>query len=211
MQSGRDGHRQPASHVSLVNDEIVAVAGVGRRLGATLLDLLLPVIAASVVSFVALIIHIPQFVAYEFGSGESEWLSNLKSGLWAVWVVFPALAAWYGAWRTSKSGQSWGERASGIETVRLADGRAPELPQALIRSLLPVCVAAIAVSAVLIARPPRSVLTVLLIGGACWLIAQLSTLFSRLGQGWHDMAAETVTVRIRQDEPSEATAQSERG
>lgn len=191
------------SWVSLANGEVVATAGVGRRLGASAVDLLIPVAGACVVSLVLLIIHIPQFIKYDFGFVGSEWLTNLKSMLWGVWVAFPGLAAWYAACRTSKCGQSWGERASRIETVRVVDGRAPELPQALTRSLLPICVVAIAVSAMLIARPPRSVLTVLLIGGACWLIAQLSTIRSRLGQGWHDIAAQTVTIRMRQVSPAE--------
>ena len=214
VQSQRAGAERPGTWVSLVNDEVVAVAGAWRRFGAAIVDILIPVAAASVVSVVALIIHIPHFVGYghDWGIGwpEFQWLTNLKSMLWGVWVLFPSLAAWYGAWRTSQGGRSWSERASGIETVRAADGRAPELTQALTRSLLPVCVAAIAVSAVLIARPPRSALTVLLIGGACWLVAQFSTALSRLGQGWNDIAAQTVTVDVHQIE-STGTAQDRRG
>ena len=184
------------SRVSLVNGDIVVAADVGRRLGAAVIDLLIPVTAAAIVSVVALIVHIPQFIAYDFGSADSEWLTNLKIILWAMWVTSPGLAAWYGARRIAKRAQSLGERASGIRTVRVEDGRVPEVSQALIRQLLPVGAAAVAVSAILLALPPRSVLTVLQIGGACWFIAQLSTVSSRLGQSWNDTAAETVTIRV---------------
>ena len=72
-RSGKDGGKPSVSWVSLANGEVVAAAGVGHRLGAIAFDSLWPLIAASVVSVVAVIFHTPLFIANAFvraGAGD---------------------------------------------------------------------------------------------------------------------------------------------
>lgn len=109
--------------------------------------------------------------------------------MWLVPICAGAGLAFHRVYRLVVTGQTPGMRRTGIEIVRFDNGRKISYPKALVRTILPPCVAALGLAIAVVAGFENP-LWGLLLG----LIFPIPALWNPQNRGWHDQIAGAVVV-----------------
>ncbi|WP_419839677.1 RDD family protein [Candidatus Poriferisodalis sp.] len=158
------------------------------RFSAWIVDLLL-----LIVMFVPVLIFLLFYWYATYGNPVGGGHSSEE--LTVMWLVPIGTLVVYGfhrVYRLVVSGQSRGMRLSGIEIVRLDDGKRISFPGALVRTALSPAVAALGFTAATLAGFEYPLWGVLL-----WLVFPIPALWNPANRGWHDQIAGAVVVTKR--------------
>jgi uncharacterized RDD family membrane protein YckC len=158
--------------VTLGNGQVQTLASPGKRLGARLIDMVLLVVAASLIG--------------TLGFGSTAALGSLgtdaaaASALGAFFVTLLtilAVAIAYEVSLTAIKGQTVGKMAVGIRVVRADSGGVPGWGKSIIRWAL-----------------PNLMCLIPIVGWIGGLLTYVSLTWDDRRQGWHDKAGATVVV-----------------
>ena len=111
---------------------------------------------------------------------------------WFVVICTGAGLAFHRVYRLVVTGQTPGMRRTGIEIVRIDNGRRMSYPKAFLRTILPPAVAVLGFTAATFVGLENP-----LWGALLWLIFPISALRNPENRGWHDRIASAVVVTKR--------------
>ena len=149
--------------------ERVELASVGARLGARVIDTLLMLVVAILVTF----------AIRWFGDGEDAFFGFASR--MTIYLVLAAVGLLYEVPMIAKNGgRTLGKAATGIKVVREADGGVPRWRNSVVRWIIPAAAGVIP-----------------FIGPLLWLLVYISLSFDDARQGWHDDSAGTLVVKRR--------------
>ena len=151
--------------ITLGNGEQRELAGMGRRLWARIIDLIL----LTVVGLIVIIVTFSRL-------GDNEW--GFLAALAVITLLLLAVLLLYEVSMIATLGQTLGKKWAGVKVVRADNGAVPGWGKSFVRWLIPSVVNFIPI-----------------IGNAAALVVYLSPVFYPTRQGWHDMAASTAVVK----------------
>lgn len=158
--------------VTLGNGQVQTLASPGKRLGARLIDMVLLIVAATVIG--------------TLGFGSTAALGSLGTDVaaasalgtfFATLLTILAVAIAYEVTLTAIRGQTVGKMAVGIRVVRADNGAVPGWGKSIIRWAL-----------------PNLMCLIPLVGWIGGLLTYVSLTWDDSRQGWHDKAGATVVV-----------------
>ena len=149
----------------LTSGETVQLAGPAARLGARVLDIIILVLAAFIIT--------PIFFGSLFDAGGSFESSLLG---WALLMVTTSFA--YEVIQIAVWGQTLGKRVTGVRVVNAAHGGLPGWGKAIGRWGVPSIISLIP-----------------FVGWILSILCYVSLTWDRVYQGWHDKAAGTLVIK----------------
>ena len=177
-------------------------AGLGRRLVARLIDIVLAG-AASLLAFAIAVLVASNLLEDFFNATWSQVIVSLL--LILLLPLLPVLLNEIVL--TARRGQTIGKRIAGIMVVRHGNSQVPTAADSTLRWLVPALASVgggIAVAAAPVPRPQWDGFLVFLAGGfLSWSLILATSLFDSNGRGWHDKAAGTIVVAGHPSKPPE--------
>lgn len=159
-------------HVTLGTGEVRRLASPGKRLGARLIDMILLIVAASIIG------------AMGIGGGAMLGATGTDAGIGAaIGAFFGAMltmlviAVFYEVTLTAVRGQTVGKMAVGIRVARADNGTVPGWGKSIIRWAL-----------------PNLMCLIPMLGWVGGLLTYVSLTWDDRRQGWHDKAGATVVL-----------------
>ena len=155
----------------------VELASPGARLGARIIDIVIMVVVAMVLFFVALA------SAFGLDSDDStvteEEATALLGGFIVMSLAFAVIGVLYEVTMIALRGQTLGKMATSIKVVRADNGMNPGWGKSIGRWIIPLVLGFIP-----------------LVGWILYLLVYLSLTWDKVRQGWHDKAAGTLVIKV---------------